>query len=169
MAPDISVLYSIYSADIPPHDVFSVEAGRPYKELPEVGGAKNRMELIDNICIARNACLDMMRESLEKYDVAVMIDADEKILIQNSLNLSHTFLLEHPEYAAVALHDGRSAGHTMLGCWTFHRRFFDLGLTFSHEAGGCECADMCKKIIGAGLKVGYLDMKKRLENLGRVA
>ena len=164
LAPDPRVLRSLYDQDVLPHEIVTVERGLPYAEVKG-----DRQKMIANICLSRNECLNVMAESLGESDCACMNDADERHLLKDSLARGEAFLVNNLEYGAVGLYDGRrdenDPDHIMLGCWLFHRRFFALGLQFSFTWPGCECLDMCAKIRAVGLRVCYLDMEKRLENL----
>ena len=162
--PRDEVLDSLFAQGILPGDIKLISAGLPYEEVKG-----DRQKMIENICISRNECLRVMKDSLINCDVAAMNDADEKHLKVDSLNRAHAFLNDYSEYGAVGLYDGRKDAndpdHIMLGCWIMHRRLLALGLQFSFTWPGCECLDMCKKIRSLGLRACYLDMEKRLENL----
>ena len=171
LVPDERVLQSLYDQDITDKEIIEAQAGTPYDKLRvDRAGNKERMALIDNICLSRNKALSMMHAYFQDINVpcACMNDADEKHLFADNLVRAESFLINNPEYAAVGLRDGRITGdadHIMLGSWIFHRRFFGLNLEFAHEPGCCECLDMCAKIRKVGMRVCYLDGIKRLENL----
>jgi hypothetical protein len=164
LAPDHRVLQSLYDQDMLPHEIITVTRGLPYSEVKG-----DRQKMIENICISRNECLRVMKDSLINCDVAAMNDADEMHLLKDNLARGEAFLINNPEYGAAGLYDGRKdendPDHIMLGCWVIHRRLFQHSLEFSFTWPGCECLEMCKKIRAAGLRVCYLDMEKRLENL----
>ena len=164
LAPDPRVLQSLYDQDIMPHDIIDVERGFPYNYVKD-----DRRIMIENICLSRNECLKIMQESLDFCDCAAINDADERHLFKDNLARGQSLLMNNPEFGAVGLYDGRrdekDADHIMLGCWIMHRRLLNHNLEFSFAWPGCECLDMCRKIRAVGLRVCYLDMEKRLENL----
>src|SRR5271157_5235375 len=152
------------------HNEFYFEkAGLPFAEVSGNDDAR-----YTNICKSRNQCLEVMNLGLSRSNetCVAMNDNDCQSLYRDNLSCAETFLIEHTDFAVVALtwetniHPLRlEIKHVVQGLWVYHKRFFGLGLYFDHEPGGCECQFMCDAIRSKGLRIGYLDSKKRLERL----
>jgi hypothetical protein len=128
------------------------------------------MQAHDNICQARNLCLDI----LLRYDYGLMLDGD-CIIDKNypdTLKLMFGKLQNTQNLVAVAvweqdpvLPEGYIPPMIEGGCMMFKQDFFTLGLKFWHDRRDNEWGHLTEDVRAMGKKIAYLDNRQRIKNL----
>jgi hypothetical protein len=126
-----------------------------------------RDERIKNIVLSRNACLDKMAI----YNFGLMHDSSCRMLIPSNIQEMIDYLMAHNDFAAVALSkmelkgDALELEHITMGSVVVRPGVLDIhDIRFRADNEMCECRNFCADIRAIGLRIGYLDGKKRIEH-----
>jgi hypothetical protein len=127
-----------------------------------------------NCVIARNLCLDKFKEYLKEDEADAFLILDSDCVFQDTIGveLLYRYLKERSDFAAVALNKDNENSikleqdHIASGAIMFPRSFFSLGIEYRYKGGDpCECYNLGIDIRSKGKRFGYVDSKKRLEDL----
>ena len=156
LSPDLNRTQEVYESlvmQMVQAKIEYVEAGENSQQLEGNWPLK-----IQNIVLARNACL----EKMTGFDV--MQDNDCVMLYRDNLTAMRQYLDEHPRCAVVGLQwfEKIMPDHLlMLGSAMFAPIFFKLGIKFRYSpdqsiSKKCECRNLADDIIKAGYEIHTL-------------
>lgn len=154
MSPDLERNATVYNCAITQRHCGNVAycvAGVDGKELR--GDYQKRIE---NICLARNACLDAGAIDMAPF---VILDNDCELIGDDNLIAMEAQFCSDENIVAVFLKVSDTDDHYRCGCVMYSPKFIESGFKYRYT-GKCECRDMQEQVESAGYKLSFVDGKR---------